>query len=153
MIVRKPDINQNCMVTAQGRKDKRGVGGIVLQNCQIVGDPALLAINPKDQTIQVYLGRPWKEYSRTIIMQSYIDALIDPKGWSPWAGTYGLDTCYYGEYQNRGPGSNMANRATWKGIKKITPQIAESFTPARYLGGDLWIKPTGIPYVSGMMKV
>ncbi|CAA3022117.1 pectinesterase [Olea europaea var. sylvestris] len=153
MIVRKPDINQNCMVTAQGRKDKRGVGGIVLQNCQIVGDPALLAVNPKDQTIQVYLGRPWKEYSRTIIMQSYIDALIDPEGWSPWAGTYGLDTCYYGEYQNRGPGSNMANRATWKGIKKITPQIAESFTPARYLGGDLWIKPTGIPYVSGMMKV
>jgi len=153
MVVRKPDINQNCMVTAQGRKDKRGVGAIVLQNCHIVGEPALLAVNPKDQTIQVYLGRPWKDYSRTIIIQSYIDALIHPEGWSPWAGTYALDTCYYGEYKNHGPGSNMANRATWKGIKKITPQIAESFTPARYFGGDLWIKPTGIPYVSGMMKV
>ncbi|KAL2530609.1 putative pectinesterase/pectinesterase inhibitor 43 [Forsythia ovata] len=150
LVVRKPADNQNCMVTAQGRKDKRGIGAIVLQNCHIVAEPAFLAVKFPPQA---FLGRPWKEYSRTIVMQSYIDAFIDPEGWSPWAGTYAIDTCYYGEYQNRGPGSNTANRVTWKGIQKITPQIAESFTPAKYFGGDLWIKPSGFPYVSGMMKV
>ncbi|KAK4338888.1 hypothetical protein RND71_040350 [Anisodus tanguticus] len=35
--------------------------------------------------IKAYLGRPWKEYSRTIIMQTYIDSFIDRKdglhGW------------------------------------------------------------------------
>lgn len=150
MVVRKPMDNQGCMVTAQGRKDRRGIGAIVLQNCKITAEPDFLAVKP---ALPAYLGRPWKEYSRTIIMQSDIDGFIAPEGWSPWAGTWGLDTCYYGEYQNRGPGSNTANRVTWKGIQKITPQIAESFTPGQYLQGDSWIKPVGFPYDTGMIKV
>lgn len=150
MVVRKPMDNQGCMVTAQGRKDRRGIGAIVLQNCKITAAPDFLAVKP---ALQAYLGRPWKEYSRTIIMQSDIDGFINPEGWSPWAGTWGLDTCYYGEYQNRGPGSNTANRVTWKGIQKITPQIAESFTPGQYIQGDTWIKPVGFPYETGMIKV
>ncbi|KAL2459674.1 putative pectinesterase/pectinesterase inhibitor 28 [Forsythia ovata] len=150
MVVRKPMDSQACMVTAQGRKDRRGVGATILQNCKIVAEPGFLAVKP---AIQAFLGRPWKEFSRTIIMQTEIDGFIAPEGWSPWAGTWGIDTCYYGEYQNRGPGSNTANRVTWKGIKKITPEIAESFTPGKYLQGDLWIKPVGFPYDAGMMKV
>ncbi|CAK9187528.1 unnamed protein product, partial [Ilex paraguariensis] len=102
---------------------------------------------------QSYLGRPWKEFSRTIVMQSFIDSTIDPTGWAPWVGTFGLDTCFYAEFNNRGPGAGLASRVTWKGIKKITPQEAMGFTPGQYIEGDSWIKPTGIPYDSGMMKV
>ena len=58
MVVRKPMENQGCMVTAQGRKERRGIGAIVLHNCQIVADPAFLAVQPP---IKAYLGRPWKE--------------------------------------------------------------------------------------------
>ncbi|KAK3016356.1 hypothetical protein RJ639_005740, partial [Escallonia herrerae] len=149
MVVRKPLENQACMVTAQGRKDQRSTGIIVLQNCYITAEPAFLAVKP---AIASYLGRPWKEFSRTIVMQSFIDTNVVPEGWSPWAGTYALDTCYYAEFSNRGPGANQAKRVTWKGIKKISAQEAEGFTPGKYLEGDVWIKPAGIPYDSGMMK-
>ncbi|KAK6932723.1 Pectinesterase, catalytic [Dillenia turbinata] len=30
---------------------------------------------------EAYLGRPWKPYSRSIIMQSYIHEFINPKSW------------------------------------------------------------------------
>ncbi|KAL3812940.1 hypothetical protein ACJIZ3_014208 [Penstemon smallii] len=150
LTVRKPMDNQACMVTAQGRKDHRSVGAIVLQNCNIVAEPQFTQVQP---ALKAYLGRPWKEYSRTIIMQSNIDAFISPEGWAPWMGTFALDTLYYAEYQNRGPGSNMSGRVKWKGIKKITPQIAESFTPGKIYGGDEWIKAAAIPYTPGMINV
>ena len=139
--------NQGCMVTAQGRKERRGIGAIVLQNCQIVADPAFLAVQPP---IKDYLGRPWKEFSSTIIMQTSIDGFIAPEGWSPWMGNFGIDTCYYAEYNNRGPGADTSKRVQWKGIKKITPQIAQSFTPGAYIQGDAWITVSGVPYAPGM---
>lgn len=149
-VVRKPLENQDCMVTAQGRKERRGVGGIIIQNSEITAEPAFLAMIPPRKA---FLGRPWKEFSRTVIMQSYIDSVIAPEGWSPWAGTFGLDTLYFGEYQNRGPGANTALRVKWRGIQRITPQIADSFTVGKYLLGDTWIKQTGVPFTAGINKV
>ncbi|KAL0457440.1 UNVERIFIED_CONTAM: putative pectinesterase/pectinesterase inhibitor 58 [Sesamum latifolium] len=148
MIVRKPMANQACMVTAQGRKERRSTGATVLQNCHIMAEPAFLSTVPP---LKAYLGRPWKEFSRTIIMQSLIDGFIAPEGWSVWQGTFALDTLYYGEFKNRGPGSDMLRRVRWKGIQTITPAIAESFTPARLFAGDQWVTQSGIPYVPGMI--
>ena len=150
-VVRKPGPNQACMVTAEGRIDPRSPGGFVLQGSRITAEPALLAAKP---AVKVYLGRPWKELSRTIIMQSDIGGFVDPTGWSPWMGNFALDTCYYAEYENRGPGSNTTGRVTWKGIKKITPQIAQSWTGGAAYGDDSWIKAAaGVPYVPTMMQV
>ncbi|KAL8201097.1 hypothetical protein R6Q57_012436 [Mikania cordata] len=149
MIVKKPLDNQECMVTAQGRKDRNSKGALILEGCIITADPEFLATEPMPKS---YLGRPWKVFSRTIIMQSYIDDNIAPEGWSPWAGTFGLDTCYYGEFNNKGPRANMAQRVAWKGIKKISLTEAASYTPGKYIQGDLWIKVTGIPYDPGLMN-
>ncbi|KAK4483295.1 hypothetical protein RD792_010480 [Penstemon davidsonii] len=146
-IVRKPMDNQACMVTAQGRKEHRSVGAIIMQNCNIKAEKEFTDVTP---ALKAYLGRPWKEYSRTIIMNSNIEGFIAPEGWAPWMGTFALDTLYYGEYSNRGAGSKLDNRVTWKGIKKITPQIAESFTPAKMYIRDLWITNSGVPYAPGM---
>ncbi|KAL3641931.1 Condensin-2 complex subunit H2 [Castilleja foliolosa] len=147
-VVRKPMDNQACMVTAQGRIDPRSQGAIIIQNGSIVAEPAFLQA-PKP--FIAYLGRPWKELSRTIIMQSNIDGFISPDGWSPWMGTFALDTLFYAEYQNRGPGSNQAHRVNWKGIQHISPEVADSWTPGKAFGGDFWIKDAGIPYVATMM--
>ncbi|KAK6146187.1 hypothetical protein DH2020_020056 [Rehmannia glutinosa] len=144
-VVRKPMEHQACMLTAQGRVDPRSTGAIIIQNGDISAEPAFLAARPP---IDAYLGRPWKELSRTIIMQSNIGGFINPAGWSPWMGNFALDTLYYGEYQNRGPGSNLAHRVHWKGIRQITPQIAASWAPGRAFAGDYWIRATGIPYVA-----
>ncbi|CAN4105966.1 unnamed protein product [Withania somnifera] len=151
MIVRKPMANQACMVTAQGRKDRRGVGAIVMQNCQIIATDEFLTTQPP---IKAYLGRPWKEYSRTIIMQSLIDGFIDPQGWSEWAGNFALDTLYYAEYQNRGVGANLNNRVNWRGYQKnIGQQVAAGFAPGVFIMADQWVKLSGVPYESGLMKV
>ncbi|KVH89850.1 Pectinesterase, active site-containing protein [Cynara cardunculus var. scolymus] len=150
LIVKKPMDNQECMVTAQGRKDRHSVGGLVLQGCTITADPEFLNANPKPKS---FLGRPWKEFSRTVIMQSFIDQNIAPEGWSPWTGNFGQNTCYYAEFNNKGPGANTAQRVKWMGVKKINPRDAERFTPGKYIQGDGWIPQAGVPYDSGMMKV
>ncbi|KAK4433900.1 putative pectinesterase/pectinesterase inhibitor 21 [Sesamum alatum] len=149
-VVRKPMANQGCMVTAQGRVDPRSLGVTVIQNGDFTAEKALLDTVP---LVKVYLGRPWKLLSRTIIMQSNIGGFIAPEGWSEWAGTFALDTLYYAEFGNRGPGSNTDNRVKWKGIQHISPQMAESWTGGRMFGGDEWIRISGTPYVPTMMKV
>ncbi|XP_031384116.1 putative pectinesterase/pectinesterase inhibitor 28 [Punica granatum] len=145
-LIRKPMENQQCIVTAQGRKERRQPTAIILQNCKIMPDASYV----KGGVVKSYLGRPWKEYSRTIIMESYIDNVIDPQGWLPWMGTFGINTCFYSEYNNKGPGAATNARATWRGVKKITPQHAVDFTPGRFLRGNTWIPQTGVPYNAGM---
>ncbi|OIT37056.1 PREDICTED: pectinesterase-like [Nicotiana attenuata] len=158
LIARKPEEMQTQAITiaAQGRNQQFGTGAIIIQNCTITAEPALLAINPPRN--KAYLGRPWKLYSRTIIMQSQIDGFIDPEGWTPWAGTFALDTLYFVEYQNRGPGANTDKRVNWKNyIKNPTPDVIAKFTPGVVLKGgdntDSWVTKTGVPYEPGMMKV
>ncbi|PSS01520.1 Pectinesterase [Actinidia chinensis var. chinensis] len=156
MVVRKPDENQNCMVTAQGRTDKRGTTGIVLQNCTITADPEYVAGQANLQ-YKAYLGRPWKNFSRTVVMQSQIDNVIDPEGWAPWIGTLNLDTLWYAEINNRGPGAALTHRVKWAGLQTISSQaaaqVAAGFTASNFINGDTWIPVTMVPYVSGMMNV
>ncbi|KAL0368208.1 UNVERIFIED_CONTAM: putative pectinesterase/pectinesterase inhibitor 28 [Sesamum calycinum] len=149
-VVRKPGPNQACMVTAQGRVERHSLGATVIQNGDFVAEPALLQASPP---VKVYLGRPWKMLSRTIIMQSNIGGFVAPEGWSVWQGTFALDTLYYAEYQNRGPGSDQKSRVAWKGIQHFSPQMAESWTGAKFYHGDEWIRNSGVPYVPTMMKV
>ncbi|CAK9138953.1 unnamed protein product [Ilex paraguariensis] len=149
LIIRKPLDNQACMVTAQGREYEPAPTGIVLQNCHITADPEYFTAK---MPIKSYLGRPWKMYSRTIIMHSKIDAIIDPEGWSPWQDTWALDTCWYAEFGNIGAGAGRTDRVRWPGIKKITPDEAASFTPSKFIEGETWVPLTGVAYVPGMME-
>ncbi|CAH2054751.1 unnamed protein product [Thlaspi arvense] len=147
IVIRKPKGGQSCMVTAQARSDVRESTGIVLHNCHIMGDTAYI---PVKSVNKAYLGRPWKEFSRTIIMKSTIDDVIDPAGWLPWQGDFALKTLYYAEHLNIGPGSNQAQRVRWPGIKKLSPEEALLYTGGRFLRGDTWIPQTQVPYIANM---
>ncbi|XP_051152830.1 pectinesterase-like [Andrographis paniculata] len=142
-VVRKPMDNQACMVTAQGRIDPRSQGAIVIQGGSIEAEPALLGAKPP---IQTFLGRPWKELSRTVIMFCNIGGFIDPTGWSPWNGNFALDTLYYAEYGNTGPGADTSRRVKWKGIQRFGPKDAENWAAGKVYAGDQWIRASGIPY-------
>ncbi|CAM8989766.1 unnamed protein product [Rhodiola kirilowii] len=149
--IRKPMDDQQCIVTAQGRSVEESRTGFVLQNCTITGSPDYMAV--KDQFTS-YLGRPWKAYSRTLFMQSHIDGIIDPKGWMPWAGTTFENTCWFAEFNNRGPGAATTGRVTWPCIKKVqSSNKAAPFTPGKFLTGNKWITASNVPYTSGMMTV
>ncbi|KAG6432110.1 hypothetical protein SASPL_103684 [Salvia splendens] len=148
--VKQPLPDQDCTVTAQARNDTRAVGVTVLQNCSITVEKEFFAVKPP---AKAYLGRPMKAFSRAIVMESNIEGFISPEGWTPWMGTFGLDTLYYGEYKNRGQGADTSKRVTWTGIQKMTPELAESFTSAKvYAGDDSWVKNTAIPYIGGMVN-
>ncbi|XP_010922274.2 pectinesterase [Elaeis guineensis] len=148
IIARKPMDNQQNIVTAQGRKERQGNGAIVLQNCTITSDPAYY---PHRKVLPTYLGRPWKPYSRTLILQSQLDDLIHPDGWLPWTGDVGLDTCFYAELDNRGPGADLTKRVTWPGIKNLTYVEAQEYTIENYLYGQTWISRAGVPFIPGLL--
>ncbi|XP_026430207.1 pectinesterase-like [Papaver somniferum] len=146
LIVRRPLDNQQNSVTAQGRADKRETTGLVIQNCIIKANYALLPVKFK---IKSYLGRPWKEYSRTIIMESMIGNLIAPEGWMPWQGDFALKTLNYVEYENKGPGAATGARVKWPGYKSsMTKDEAMKYTVEPFLGD--WVKPTGVPVQIGL---
>ncbi|CAN8260221.1 unnamed protein product [Cochlearia groenlandica] len=147
LVLRKPRRGQSCVVTAQGRSDVRESTGLVLHNCHITADPSY---KPARSASRAYLGRPWKEFSRTIIMKTTIDDVIDPAGWVPWQRDFALRTLYYAEYLNTGPGSNLAQRVGWPGIKELTPEEALLYTGGRFLRGDTWITQTQVPYTANM---
>ncbi|XP_038875843.1 probable pectinesterase/pectinesterase inhibitor 21 [Benincasa hispida] len=148
LVVRKPMDNQQCIVTAHGRLNRKEPTALIFQSCHFMGDPAYL---PFKNINKAYLGRPWKQYSRTIIIGSQIDDIIQPEGWLPWMGDFGLNTLFYAEVQNKGPGADESKRVKWRGIRHITPQHAADYTPRRFIDGDAWIPAKGIPYSSGMM--
>ncbi|KAL3629684.1 hypothetical protein CASFOL_026906 [Castilleja foliolosa] len=148
LIVRKPLSNQNCIVTAQGRKDLRQPTGLILQNCSFIADPDYL---PVKNTNKAYLGRPWKEYSRTVIIESFIDDLIQPEGWLPWNETFALDTLFYTEFNNRGPGASKANRVKWAGVKEIPANRIRRFTADEFIDGKRWVPVMNVSYDGGFM--
>jgi len=148
MIPRKPGANQKNAITAQGRTDPNQNTGTSIHNCKITPDADLV---PVKSSFPTYLGRPWKEYSRTVYMQSYLDDVIQPAGWLEWNGSFALQTLYYGEYMNTGPGAATANRVKWAGYRVITSsQEASKFTVGEFIQGDSWLQSTGVDYVDGL---
>ncbi|GAB4835783.1 hypothetical protein Ancab_000699 [Ancistrocladus abbreviatus] len=145
---RQPLQGQFNTITAQGKTDPNQNTGTSVHNCSITAAPDLASSN---YTVQTYLGRPWKNYSTTVYMQSFMNSLIDPAGWHEWSGTFALDTLYYGEYNNTGPGSNTANRVTWTGYHIMNRTNAENFTVTNFIVGDYWLPQTGIPYTGGLL--
>ncbi|KAL9271035.1 putative pectinesterase/pectinesterase inhibitor 6 [Drosera capensis] len=147
IFARKPLSNQFNTVTAQGRKDPNENTGIVIQNSHITAAPDLKAVQGSYKT---YLGRPWQQYSRTIIIKSVLDSLIAPQGWLPWSGSFALSTLTYAEYMNMGAGGSTSGRVKWPGYHVLTsPLEAGKYTVANFLAGDHWI-PTGVPFTSGL---
>ncbi|KAK7356381.1 hypothetical protein VNO80_15652 [Phaseolus coccineus] len=148
LYARKPNENQKNLFTAQGREDPNQNTGISIFNCKIAAASDLI---PVKSSFKSYLGRPWKTYSRTVYLKSYIEDLIDPAGWLEWNDTFALDTLYYGEYMNRGPGSNTSARVTWPGYRVINSSTeASQFTAAQFIQGNEWLNTTGIPFFSGL---
>ncbi|XP_061996827.1 putative pectinesterase/pectinesterase inhibitor 45 [Rosa rugosa] len=146
--IRKPKENQQNIVTAQGRTDKRETTGIVLHNCKILPDKEF---ESEKSQFKSYLGRPWKEYSRTIVMESTIEDVIDQDGWTEMDGDFGTKTLFYGEYNNNGPRSNTDNRVKWPGYKVLNKDEAMAFTVGPFLKGNAWLKNlNGVPVRFGL---
>ncbi|XP_024022579.1 putative pectinesterase/pectinesterase inhibitor 22 [Morus notabilis] len=130
---------QKVTIAAQGRKNPH----------QSTGSPSqysyVLATQP------TYLGRPWKQYSRTVYMNTYMSGLVQPRGWLEWYGDFALGTLWYGEYRNYGPGAHLSGRVKWPGFHVIRDAAtANFFTVGRFIDGMSWLPSTGIKFIRGL---
>lgn len=148
LYARLPLSGQTNAFTAHGRTDPNQNTGTSIHNCRIAAASDLASANG---TTKSYLGRPWKEYSRTVYMQSFIDGLIDPAGWLAWSGDFALSTLYCAEHNNSCPGSDTSNRVSWPGYHVINASDAGCFTVSNFISGDSWIPTTGVPYTGGFL--
>ncbi|KAI5345026.1 hypothetical protein L3X38_012903 [Prunus dulcis] len=136
------------MITAQGRTDPNQNAGISLQNCTIVAAPDFN--KTERQNFTTFLGRPLRNYSRTIVMKSYFEDMINPQEWSKWDDYRTVETVEYIEYLNFGPGSDTGTGSNGEAIKRIAVKIARQFTVGLFLpGAGHWLKTTGIPLSYG----
>lgn len=147
IVSQMPMPGQFTVITAQSRDTPDEDTGISIQNCSILATDDLYS---NSASFKSYLGRPWRVYSRTVFLESYIDDFIDPTGWTNWSGDEGLESLYYGEYENYGPGSAVVNRVTWPGYHVMDDYDAYNFTVSYFITGDEWLDSTSFPYDDGI---
>ncbi|KAK4343648.1 hypothetical protein RND71_036742 [Anisodus tanguticus] len=133
-----PENGETNAVTAHGRMEPGQSTGLVFHNCSINGTPEYMKLYYSNPSVhKTYLGRPWKEYSRTVFIQCKFGDLINPAGWMPWSGEFALNTLYYGEFGNKGTAANAKERVSWS--SQIPAQHVYSYSVQNFIQGDQWI--------------
>lgn len=86
---------------------------------------------------KVYLGRPWRDFAKTVFLRTELPAEIRPEGWHNWSKPQAEVTTFYAEFGSTGPGANDAARVKW--AKPLTAADAAALTPGAVLAGaDGW---------------
>jgi pectinesterase len=115
-------------ITAHSRLTPDSATGYVFINCKLTGE---------NTDKGVYLGRPWRDYSRVVFINSYMGEQIRPEGWSDWNDTGRSKTAWYAEYGSKGPGAKQAQRVQW--AHRLTKDEVKNFQPDVFLrGSDGW---------------
>lgn len=78
--------------------------GYVFKNCKITSAA---------DVSEVYLGRPWRDFAKTVFIHTEMPESILPEGWHNWGRDHAEKTVYYAEYGSYGPGSTKDNRVNW----------------------------------------
>ncbi|MBQ7776990.1 MAG: pectin methylesterase [Lachnospiraceae bacterium] len=98
--------------------------GYVFQDCKLESDC------PKGS---VFLGRPWREYAKTVFLNCELGEHIRPEGWNDWGKTHGH--FFYAEYNSSGPGASPDTRADFS--HQLSEEEASEYTVEKVLAG--WI--------------
>lgn len=85
----------------------------------------------------VYLGRPWRNFAKTVLINCRLGAHIREEGFHDWNKTEAHKTIFYAEYNSTGPGASPDKRASF--VKQLTAAEALNYTKEAVLsGGDNW---------------
>jgi pectinesterase len=116
-------------LTAQSRTGPQQATGYVITRSTVTSD----AFEGRN----FYLGRPWREYARVIVMNTMLPAELSSQGWSPWSKGDIPARTFYAEYNNGGPGSSITGRVPWS--HQLSKQEAQHFIATEFLrGSDHW---------------
>ncbi len=92
----------------------------------------------------VYLGRPWRSYAQTVVVNSTLDGHIHRERWHDWGKLAATKTVFYAEGKNKGPGAALKGGVDWmhllkkNSIDQFRPQklFQSSNSSNWYLRGD-----------------
>ena len=77
------------------------------------------------------LGRPWREFAKTVYINCELGEHIHPTGWMDWGKDH--SHFYYGEFGSYGPGANPEARADFS--HQLTAEEAAKYTMENVLKG------------------
>lgn len=120
------------MITAQSRNAPDEDSAYVFDRATITADPAAGTI---------WLGRPWRDFSRVIFLDTHLDAEVDPAGWREWTPgtTNRLPLTFYAEHASTGRGAAPGRRAPTS--HQLTAEEAARWRLERFFGGDTdWVR-------------
>ncbi|QCK13286.1 pectinesterase family protein [Mangrovivirga cuniculi] len=124
----------NSYITAASTPEDQKFGFVFL-NCDIT------AI---EEVSNVFLGRPWRPYAKTVFINCDLGSFINPKGWHDWSKSKARQTTFYAEHGNTGPGSNMEKRVGW--VYKLTKKKLKNI-----LSKTFFLKKDRVP--NGMERI
>lgn len=96
--------------------------GYVFNHCRFTSDC------PRESC---YLGRPWRNFAKCVIINSELGAHIRREGWHDWDKKDAWDTMFFAEYNNSGEGAK-GERAPF--VKLLTKEQADEYTRENVLG-------------------
>ena len=104
--------------------------GLVFRHCTIQAVPGVH---------QVYLGRPWRKYARTVFIDCQMGDFIRPEGWDNWRNPANEKTVFYAEYHSTGPGAKPEQRVKW--AHQLSDRQAAAYTIPQIFttSGNTWI--------------
>ena len=82
----------------------------------------------------VCLGRPWREYAKTVLLGFELGAHILPEGFHDWGKARFHETGFFAEYGSRGPGAK-GSRAPF--VHRLTGEEAALYTYQAFMDGQL----------------
>src|SRR5436190_9974992 len=101
--------------------------GFVFSHCRIDGAPE----------VRTYLGRPWRDFSNVIYLETQMSDVVRPEGWQNWNLPEREKTARYAEYNSTGAGANPKGRVPWS--RHLTKDQAKAITINKVLSGaDGW---------------
>jgi pectinesterase len=107
---------KNSYITAASTP-KRIRYGYVFFNCQLTY---------AEGVTKVYLGRPWRQYAKTVFIECGLGDHIVPEGWKAWSNADSLATTFYAEYACTGPSADRTGREEWS--HGLTDEEAKNYT-------------------------
>lgn len=115
-------------IAAQSRTQTDDPTGFVFSHCRLTA---------KIPSAKVFLGRPWRPYSKVVYLRCWMDAHIEPAGWDNWGSTINQKSAVFGEFESSGPGARPDARVAW--ARHLTREDAASFDAETFLcGKDGW---------------
>ncbi len=78
--------------------------GYVFKNCTLTAD---------ENVSEVYLGRPWRMYAKTVFIECEMGNHIKPEGWHNWSNKEAETNTFYAEFNCIGEGFKPESRVNW----------------------------------------